>query len=161
MSLMRFFVRSFMRSHAPVPRVERRGGVPPSALRYFDILWREWMDRSMMSPLWYTILIISWYESPDGTLTRPANFPMPKSTWTMKSPGSISSSSFMERATFPALALSERRLYLWKRSKIWWSVKKQTFMTLSANPSWRVLSTGMKGTWTLSGLSIARPYRSS
>ena len=52
MSLMRFLVRSFIRSHAPVPRVDRRGSLPSFPLRYFDILYSEWIDTSTISPRW-------------------------------------------------------------------------------------------------------------
>ena len=53
-------------------------------------------------------------------------------------------SSLSDNATFPLRALSLRRLYLWNRSKIWWSVNTQTRNAWSTNPSCNVRSTGSK-----------------
>ena len=157
-SFILVLVRSLIRFHAPVPSLFILGGTP-SLPRYLDSLCRACMEQNMMSSPAQTSFIISCGLPATSVRTSPPNRPTPWSICTMQSPASIWPSSFSDRASLPPRARSERRLYLWKRSKIWWSVKKQRRDAWSVNPSCSVRATGVNG--MLSPRSAKMAFRRS
>ena len=118
-------------------------GSAPSLPRYFDSLWRV--------DAYQEYVVVEIYEL-DHLLHAPVDLGAYKAAESAprhgrrglySRPTSIWPSSLSERATLPERARSLRRLYLWKRSNIWWSVNTQVFVLWSTKPSCTVDITGV------------------